>query len=659
MPSDKPKNSPPSAKASGKPKGAPPSATATGSGQDAGWLYAQVHGRRRGSKVLTWALWLAVSILIHVAVLLTLRVVKLGTGYLEPEPIRLDTDLVETFRVPPITYRTSISLDETVSAAERAAQLGEALKPSTEPVPVLGVDPLDLGAMKLDLLAKKDTSTGPRWHRSSDLARKIDRGERRDYRGVMDDVAADILKEIRKRRLLVAVLFDRSISLWDDRKLLTRQLERTFRDLKFAMTDREEKHLKWAVVMYGQDVALQLKPTQEIAAVRKAIANMPFDDSGEENVINALNYTVNELSSKADRMFVMLLTDEQGDDVGIDPNATAEERKALNLAVARCKKKRTNVYTLGREVFFQRASIPVTITGPDDIVAHGHQFLGFPTCRSELPSTIGFCGMNVARVQAGFGSYALTLLAYMTKGKFFVLSDDAPRYTDRGMRPYAPEWCFPDEYDKRNHKSKLRTALLDTIEQMSTDLPPGSAYAFESDWQVVKATLRSFDHRLNNKIKWCDKRIRKLVDFTKEISRQEHSRKRWEANYDLTIALLYKMKAILLQYRALISKLKYHAEPRLDEPDHRHRCDLFLAKPDDKSVRFAQGRDEKQALDKAKRALEKVMRKHRNTPWAVRARLEIDSIAPATFRFTSVPPPPPPTMPTTPPPEPKEPPPGV
>ena len=40
----------------------------------------------------------------------------------------------------------------------------------------------------------------------------------------------------------------------------------------------------------------------------------------------------------------------------------------------------------------------------------------------------------------------------------------------------------------------------------------------------------------------------------RELDKEKEARKRWEANYDLTLALLYKMKAMLMEYRAKVSE---------------------------------------------------------------------------------------------------------
>ena len=632
---------------------------ASGQAPPPGWLYTRVRRGRPSRMSAAWGLWLGISLAVHVVVLLAFAAIRLRTVIVERRTIQFDTDFVEIYRTEPVTHRSVIKLDESVSVSERAAQLRDALAAKAKAVPIMEVDDLDLASMKLDLLARKDTDRAPRWHWSSDLTREADRDRQRDYKGVMDEAATDILRQIKKRQLLVVILLDQSQSLKNPRTLLKAQLQRGVGDLKFAMTDAEEKRLRWSVVMFGRDVGLWLKPTPDTQEVIKALDEVPFDNSGEENVVKAVNYCLKELGGQAERMFILLLTDEQGDDVGVSEGATASERRALELVVGRCKRKKTSVYVLGREVLFQRATFLLTLREGPDIIAQGYPNLGLSSRRAELPPTLPFCNMNREHVPAGFGCYALTLLAGKTEGKFFIVSEEASKYKEANLRrSYAPEWCYPDEYDQRNKNSKLRTALIETIKQMGDDLPTGSEFRAEGDWPLVRASLRSFGRRLDNKIRWCDQTIQKLVRMRPEVSRQKHAGKRWEANYDLTIAQLYKINAILMQYRAQIDKLKDRPAPRLRAPDHVHRCRLFPARPKDKEAHFAGGRDERNALEKAKRAHEKVMRKHRNTPWAERARLELESLTPVKFEVTSLAPPEPsPIAPT--PPEPTEPPPGV
>ena len=101
----------------------------------------------------------------------------------------------------------------------------------------------------------------------------------------------------------------------------------------------------------------------------------------------------------------------------------------------------------------------------------------------------GILQENQEPLAAGFGCYSLSLIACRTGGKFFILSRQVSEYKPERLRSYAPEWCPPDEYKKRTDQSKLRTAIVDTLDDMTDDLPSGAGFTAEGDWPMVKATF--------------------------------------------------------------------------------------------------------------------------------------------------------------------------
>ena len=351
--------------ASGKRKPAQPkggSARVPDQGLQPGWLSARVHGRGGGMHG-SWA-WLIVSIGLHSLVLIILAGIRFGAvAQEEKADIEIQTDLVETFRIEPKIYRTQLDPSKAVSAAERAAQLQRALLGSGKQVPVMDVDTLDLGAIGVDLLGRKGGGRDSDWPGGGNLTGKVDTGTGRDYQSVLDTMAREILDQIDKRRLLIVILFDESQSLLDDRKLVSAQLERTFADLKFTMTDRQEKRLKWAVVSFSTAPRMWLPPTESVEKVRRAIAKMRIDQSGKENVLGGIDYCVRELSREADRMFILLVTDEQGDDVGLEADAPPRKRRAMKDTIDACRQRKTSVFVLGREAMLNHASIWIHLNG--------------------------------------------------------------------------------------------------------------------------------------------------------------------------------------------------------------------------------------------------------------------------------------------------------
>jgi len=622
-----------SGQTSGAALGAPSGADKPRSTTEAG--LRQRRGRRiiRHERVSSWAPWLLASAVLHTLLLLVLASMRFGTpGRGEPPPIHIDTDLVEIFRTEPVTEMVQvIKMDKPVAMSGRAEQLRRALEGTGESVPVMAVESLDLSGLSHDLLARKDR-TGKDPGGTGDLAGRVTTGSGRDYRAILDVLARRILDTVQRHRLLVVILFDESQSLLDDRVLVSQQLGRTFADLKFAMTDAQEKNLKWAVVSFSGDPRLWLAPTSEMEKVRQAIAKMGVNTQGKENVLKAVQYCVGELAREAERLFIVIVTDEQGDDV--------EKPRALEMTVDLCVRNRTRVYVLGREAMLQDASLWVYIK---KLEQHGSMERGLPTCRLEVPPRIERWMRHHAYIPSGFGCYSLSLLAEKTNGQFFILSETEPKYKAQELAGYEPEWCFPQEYEVRTKQSPVRRAITDIIAEMPADMIPWWEFC-DANFAQQRQNWRQRSQQLEKKIKWCDASLDRLLRLAEDVKREKFAPKRWQANWALTIAMIYRLKAILMQARVWFEELQklpdYPRKPPPVPPGAQPKQALIysvvLAGPRDKGARLVGGPAEKAAWERAIAALEEVQRLHRGTPWAECALVEQRHMVPVVVHFEVV-----------------------
>jgi len=398
----------------------------------------------------TWGVGLFVSIVIHLIFLLILAGVHFGVNVQNRATIEIDTDLVEEFAPEPVTVRSVIKLKKTDSAAEESARAAEKLKSDEKPVPVMQVDPLDLGGLKFDLNTRGKPRRGIDLG-GTDVTGKIGRKGDKGYKGAMDAISGPIVGRLSKGSLTVVALLDGSPSLVGERARLAAQLQRTYDDLKFAITDRLEKRLTWAVVYYGKKPRMMLKPTKKFSQVQKTLSKMPIEDSSEENVLEAIDYCLKKLSRKDARMMILLLTDEQGDDIGIRyAVAPPAERpaslykNALSRAVQACRRKKASVFVLGREAWLQRTYEYIRIHNAHENSV-GYDNIGLSSFHMELPPRQDFHGIARTRIPSGFGCYALTLLATKTNGTFFIVTGRESSYAPDALRAYRPEWVYPRE----------------------------------------------------------------------------------------------------------------------------------------------------------------------------------------------------------------------
>ena len=584
----------------------------------------------------TWGMGLLVSILLHLLFLIIMAGIQFGVAHTDKPGMEIHTDIIEDFAPEPVTVRSVIKLNETVSAAEQSAQAAEKLKSDQEPVATMQVDPLDLGGMKLDLDTRGKRPRGDGMG-GTDVTGRIGREGDKGYKGAMDAISGPIVSRLAKGKLLVTVLFDGSPSLVSERAVLGAQLQRTYDDLKFAITEGQEQRLKWAVVHYGKTPKTVLAPTHDFLKVQQTLQRMPVGDSGEENVLKAIDHCLNTFSRSQERLIILLLTDEQGDDIGMryavappTKRPVSAYKNALRQTVEACKRKRASIFVLGRETWLHRTYEDIRIHNEQENTI-GYDDIGLASYCMELPPRQDFHSIGNFHVPSGFGCYALTLLATKTNGTFFIVTAQATPYEPSVLRAYRPEWVFPREYEKRNRASALRRAIHQIVSRMLPYPGGGGGLFWEAaEWGSQAGEWRRNARRIREQLSQCNRDIERLVDLKEKADREAHARKRWEANYDLTLALLYKMKAMLLQHQRAVAELLSERPPLPgDRPaGHVPGYSTWAAGVGDTSVSIPKDREIQNAVAKAKRALEHVMRKHAGTPWAVSAKKEMDAIVP-------------------------------
>jgi hypothetical protein len=573
-----------------------------------------------------WTLiFLSISLLINTTLVLIMSAFEFG-GVVQPKKVvAIKQELIEeTERTEPVTQRDEqVSLEKVVArhrgraVADYGAVQGE--------VQVMEVDTPGLQGMDMDLgasLAASSRGLSEGWTMVSSAkgARKVKMGESRQMEEVLDDTAKAILNIIEKEKLLVVLLLDESGSLADDRQIMSAKLEYIFRDLQFAMTDQEAKNLRWAVVSYGKTTRELLGPSNRLAEVRRAIVNVRADITGEENIVAALNFVDNKLGGVAPRKMVVCLTDEQGSDL---------EPKAVEALVARMKKSHMYLYVLGRESNFSRTQEYEhdPVTGQGNWVDRGLSTAGVEVLAPHWYFTWS------GEAPSGFGSYWLSLIAFHTNGRFFILSTERNPYKGETLDRYRPEWCSPSEYEKRNKETPLRAKVVEVLQQAYQGLPATHGYFLYKDeientlpWPEQQKFFKSQVDAADAKIKWVDTALRDLHALSAARMSSKEAKLRWAANYDLLIADLYKMRYVLIQMREVherTMKMAHMPRPTGRNADPYIRFDLYHADRDRKTGQATgQPLGGKEAQDTKNRALQayaRVAAAHKGTPWEARA----------------------------------------
>ena len=136
---------------------------------------------------------------------------------------------------------------------------------------------------------------------------------------------------------------------------------------------------------------------------------------------------------------------------------------------------------------------------------------------------------------------------------------------------------------------------------------------------------------VKQKITWCDQKIRELKRLRKR-ARLGKARKRWEANADLTIAQLQKVRAMLMQYRPAVARFMRKRPPYPDKKKKK-KADVihYRLLPTGKPVtpdKIKGPSNVRRAIKAAQIALKLVIDRYPGTPWAKRAQLDLNDFAP-------------------------------
>ncbi|MEW6359733.1 MAG: vWA domain-containing protein [Planctomycetota bacterium] len=450
----------------------------------------------------------------------------------------------------------------------------------------------------------------------------IKSGRPTEYGPVVDDLAKEILKVIGKDDLLVVLLFDESKSLIEDRKLIARQIRKTVGDLQGEMRPQERQKLRWAVVSFGEKPTLWLQPTGELAQVVEATEKVKVDPSGKENVIEAIHFTMQSLGALRKPMFLVLVTDEEGDDTR-DPARVNAALQSMLAADAR-------LFVFGREASFQSDRVREWLRDPktnERIGPWGWAHRGIETCRPEFFPADWFWNAQYSfnGVPAGFGCWVQSMLAKQTKGTYYMLSDVPPKYDEEVMAEYEPEWEPHDVYAKRTDASRLRK----TLEKIFADYAVIRPTHWLTHLDRIKAQTKEENLKAQGLLKLVDRALDELEPQRSRSRREKHAPKRWQANYDLTMAQLYKLKFQVREYIHVTSQALRKGFPK---PAKRQKFNLFAVTYDHRAAQAASGRQGDREMAQAKEMLTRVIKDYQGTPWAEIAKQELQRTMPLEMR---------------------------
>jgi hypothetical protein len=485
--------------------------------------------------------------------------------------------------------------------------------------------------------------------------------------GAIDRLTHEILLSLEQRKTLVVWLFDQSYSMSAQRREVKDRLDRVYRELGLieaaanpAFKKHDDKPLLTSIGCFGQKVSLLTKtPTDDLSEIQAAVEGIEVDESGMELVFTAVYQAANQYkqyrhpsptTKEPDRnVMIVVFTDEAG-----------EDQHGLDQTVQLCRKLAMPVYVVGVPAPFGQQETLVKWVHPDTkydqtpqwaVVNQGPETL--------LPERIrlDFDGSHEARdpIDSGFGPYALTRLCYETGGIFFtvhpnrtvnravgrrevdVFSAHLQHFFDpEVMRKYRPDYVSAAEYERRVKQNRARQSLVEAARLAAIAPMEGPEYRFVKQSDAALAGRLS---EAQKKAAILEPRIEQLYQLLAqgEAQRAKETNLRWQAGYDLAMGRVLAVKVRTEAYNAMLAQAKSGLE--FKNPQNNT---WVIAPANTLSV----GSQYEKLAEKAKTYLERVVKEHPDTPWALIASRELKAPLGWQWReeFTDLTPPRPPML---------------
>lgn len=463
--------------------------------------------------------------------------------------------------------------------------------------------------------------------------------------GAIDRITHEILLSLEERKTLVVWLFDSTASLVPQRKSIHDRFDRIYKELGIIEAAGNEKFAKHSdspllstVISFGASVELLTKePTDNLAELKAAIAGIKNDESGTENVFLAVHdaakkfapyrYTTEEKPKPDRNVMLIAITDEVGSDW----------KQGLEPTIRMCRRWQMPVYVIGVPAPFGRAETQMKWVDPDpkydQSPSWGVVDQGPETLYSER-IRLAFSGnkLDDDPIDSGFGPYGLTRLCVETGGIYFAVHpnrnvtksvnrNDTAAYSAHikhffdpsVMRKYKPEYVSVQEYDKRVSSNMARRKLVEAAAS------PELQQMEKPEMRFVKRDEASFSNALSEAQKSAavlEPRVRALVELLKqgEADREKETVLRWQAGYDLAMGRALAVQVRTESYNAMLAAAKRGLKPK--DPKN----NTWTLEPADE---ISVGSALQKAADRAKMYLERVVKDHEGTPWAMLAAAEL------------------------------------
>lgn len=447
--------------------------------------------------------------------------------------------------------------------------------------------------------------------------------------GAIDRLTGEIAASLDERPTVVCWVFDQSVSLAGQRKEIAARLERVFDELGVNRLAAHRPDLKNMVVAYGKNVTLVTKATDDAARVVKAIETIPIDDSGVEMTFTAIRNAANEASvfRRAPRKNVLIIafTDEVGND-----------QNEADKTAAFCRTLGIPVYVVGVPAPFGMKEVKFKFVEFDSKYDQDPQWAVVEQGPETLyPEVVRVRSGSIAdeAIDSGFGPFSLSKLCAATGGIYFAVHanrgargrvSDAETaamssrlryfFDSDVMRNYQPDYLSAATIDKMLAGNRAKRVLVEAARSVELSPMESPTMTFPRQDDGTLAQLLGEAQKTAARIQ---PRIDALAELLKSglADRDAIKEKRWQAGYDLSLGRVLALKVRTDAYNTTLAQAK--SGMKFKDPKN----DTWVLE-ESEDVSKAGSQTEK-VSQQAVMLLERVVRDHPGTPWALLAAEEL------------------------------------
>lgn len=557
-----------------------------------------------------------ISCLVHVALLLMLYSLTM-TGLAERDQI-IDSAITEEVETLPEDFKFDTTVQDEIGADSQL----NTQSPSKAAAPEAGDVPQKDVLQELEnhpLAMQKPVTDSIPTPNQAEFVESVSTTGATEYTGgvdgAIDRLAYEIADSLRERKTLVIWLFDASLSLRERREAIANRFENVYKQLG-QLDVNTDRALKTAVASYGSATNLITSdPVDDVKDVIQAVRDIQPDETGKENVFQAVYTVMNKWKSYRTSMhrnvMIVVVTDERGDDYG----ANGENMEKVIKEVRRLGMR---VYCVGNAAPFGREKgyvnwryedgsteeLPVD-AGPETVAAERLR-LGF----------WGASGRDLERMSAGMGPWALTRLCAETNGLYLVSAESVrgPTFDPEIMREYAPDYrpigVYKEELRENMAKRMLVQAAATTHQE--NVVSPRLNFQAPNDnvlrQQITEAQKPAavFDYKLQQ--------MESMLEAG-EKDRENLTSSRWRASFDLAMGRVSALRARAYGYNIVLADMK--STPKTFQNKGSNAWRLVPSKE------ITGGPQVRKVAKKAEEYLTRVIDEHDGTPWAMLAEREL------------------------------------